>query len=206
MPQPDVAPTRARLGQHLRTMIDRFPEVLRAAQSGDTQAVAELWRAVNPGLLLFLTARNPDAAEDLASETWLAAAVGIADFAGDEPDFRAWIYTIARHKLIDRHRRALRSPVDVAPDEELGEQVADDDPMKEVLDALDTDAALRLIRKLAPDQAEVILLRVVAGLDMARVAEILGKRPGAIRVLQHRGLRRLAQLLESDRRDEDVTQ
>ena len=93
----------------------------------------------------------------------------------------------------------------MAPDEELGDQVADDDPMNEVLEALDTDAALRVIRKLAPDQAEVILLRVVAGLDMARVAQILGKRPGAIRVLQHRGLRRLAQLLDADRRDEDVT-
>jgi RNA polymerase sigma-70 factor (ECF subfamily) len=60
---------------------------------------------------------------------------------------------------------------------------------------LDTEAALALVATLPPDQAEVILLRVLAGLDVTQVASILGKRPGAVRVLQHRGLRRLAERL-----------
>ena len=48
---------------------------------------------------------------------------------------------------------------------------------------------------LPADQAEAIVLRVVAGLDVQRVADIMGKRPGTVRVLTHRGLRRLAQQL-----------
>ena len=52
-----------------------------------------------------------------------------------------------------------------------------------------------MLSLLVPDQAEVLLLRILAGLDVQRVAEIVGKRPGTVRVLQHRGLRRLAELL-----------
>ena len=58
-----------------------------------------------------------------------------------------------------------------------------------------------LVADLPPDQAEVVLLRVVAGLGVDEVAEIMGKRPGTVRVLQHRALRRLAQIHAT----EDVT-
>ena len=60
-----------------------------------------------------------------------------------------------------------------------------------------TEQAVALIGSLPVDQAEVLLLRVVADLDVATVAAILGKRPGAVRVLAHRGLRRLAERLDA---------
>ena len=52
-----------------------------------------------------------------------------------------------------------------------------------------------LVAQLAPLQAEVILLRVIAGLDVDSVARLVGRRPGAVRVAAHRGLRRLAEIL-----------
>lgn len=58
-----------------------------------------------------------------------------------------------------------------------------------------TDAALELIGSLPPDQAEVVLLSVVVGFDSASVAEVLGKRAGTVRVLSHRGLKRLSAML-----------
>ena len=80
------------------------------------------------------------------------------------------------------------------------------DPAAAVEEILETESALALIRRLRPDQGEVILLRVLAGLDVARVARIVGKRPGTVRVLQHRGLRRLAELLaEADPERRGVT-
>jgi RNA polymerase sigma-70 factor (ECF subfamily) len=45
---------------------------------------------------------------------------------------------------------------------------------------------------LTPDQADVVLLRVLVGLDVEQVANVLGKRPATVRVLQHKALRRLA--------------
>ena len=65
------------------------------------------------------------------------------------------------------------------------------DPQLVVTEAAGTDAALALIATLPPDQAEVVLLRVVAGLDVATVAGIVDKQPGNVRVLAHRGLQRL---------------
>ena len=58
------------------------------------------------------------------------------------------------------------------------------------------DWALHMIASLPKDQAEAVMLRVVAGLDVAQTAQVLGKRPGAVRVAAMRGLRRLAQHAE----------
>jgi DNA-directed RNA polymerase specialized sigma24 family protein len=62
------------------------------------------------------------------------------------------------------------------------------------------DAALARLAALPRDQAEVILLRVVVGLDADTVGDVLGKRPGTVRVLQHRGLERLAKAVGEERR------
>ena len=78
----------------------------------------------------------------------------------------------------------------------MAELPAPDDPVAAVLEAHSTRAALALLAELPPDQAEVVVLRVVGGLEVAEVARIVGKRPGAVRVLAHRGLRRLARRLE----------
>ena len=68
-----------------------------------------------------------------------------------------------------------------------------------------TRAALALVAELPPDQAEVVALRVLAGLEVAEVARIVGKRPGTVRVLAHRGLRRLAERMEAARLARGVT-
>ncbi len=172
-----------------------FPALLAAAQSGAEWALAALWRSLHGPLLRFLRGLAGGAADDVESETWLRVARDLGRFEGDGRDFRAWVFAVARHRLVDARRHASRRPAVATPVEALAGIPADDDPAALALEALDTDAALALVGALAPDQAEVILLRVVAGLDMARVATIVGKRPGTVRVLQHRGLRRLAQLL-----------
>jgi RNA polymerase sigma-70 factor (ECF subfamily) len=181
-------------------VIERFPEVLARAQAGDADALTVLYRALNPGLERYLESRAPGSAEDLAADTWIAAAGAIGRFRGDEADFRGWIYTIARNRAVDEHRRSRRrpetAPLDGSADDEEADVGVVVDPAEDAaLDALEAEAVLGLVRRLPPDQADVIMLRVVAGLDTDRVARVLGKRPGAVRVLQHRGLRNLERLL-----------
>jgi RNA polymerase sigma-70 factor (ECF subfamily) len=172
-----------------------FDQVLAAAQRGDEEAFRHLFRAVQPTLLGYLRGLVPDAAEDLAAETWLHVVRGLAGFTGDAAGFRGWVFTIAHHRWVD-HRRALgRRPRQVS-DSSLLEMAGPDRVDDAVEEILSTESALRLIGNLPPDQAEVILLRVVGGLDVARTAAVVGKSPGAVRVLAHRGLRRLAQLVE----------
>ena len=174
-----------------------FPAVLQAASRGDEEAFGRLWHDLQPRVLRYFMVAAPAAAEDLASETWLGVVRGLDRFRGNEPSFRAWVFTIARHELLDWRRRETRRGIeDLAPNG-VAEQLAPDDPEASALEHLSTRAALAQVAALPPDQAEAIVLRVVAGLGVDRVAAIMGKRPGTVRVLTHRGLRRLAERLGS---------
>jgi RNA polymerase sigma-70 factor, ECF subfamily len=175
-----------------------FQDVLAAAVRGDEQAFATLWRELQPPLVRYLQVLAADAAEDLASETWMRVLGGLGGFRGDERAFRAWLFTVARHRAIDRWRRSARRPAEPVPVDALADRPAPDDPAATALEAITSRAAVALIASLPGDQAEVVMLRVVAGLDVAEVARIVGKRPGTVRVLSHRGLRRLAERLGLD--------
>jgi RNA polymerase sigma-70 factor (ECF subfamily) len=172
-----------------------FPAVLAAAVGGDEQAFAELWDDLNPAVLRYLRVVAAEAAEDVASETWLEVVRGLDRFSGDEAGFRSWLFTIARHRAVDHHRRRAHRPSVPVPGEAFSAWPAADadDPANQAVEALTTREVLAVIAQLPPDQAEVVALRVIAGLDVERVSRIVGKRPGAVRVLAHRGLRRLAE-------------
>jgi RNA polymerase sigma-70 factor, ECF subfamily len=171
-----------------------FDTVLEQARDGDEQAFATLYRQVQPGLLRFLRGLAVGAAEDVAADAWVEVVRALDRFTGDEQHFIAWVFTIARRKAIDRARYEGRRPASHLADD--GSYTATLPDTAEIVEQADaTDAAIALVRTLPPDQAEVILLRVVAGLEIAHVAEILGKSNGAVRVLTHRGLKRLGATL-----------
>jgi RNA polymerase sigma-70 factor, ECF subfamily len=169
-----------------------FTGVLRAAAKGDEAAFARLWRDTHPPMLRYLRVLAGDAAEDVAGEVWLEVARGLARFRGGELEFRGWLLTLARRRVIDMRRHDARRPVRLTSDATELDRPGADDTAAAALDNLSTKAAVALIATLPREQAEVIVLRVIAGLDVAQVARIMGKRPGAVRVTAHRGLRALA--------------
>lgn len=170
---------------------DDFDGVLSRARSGDETAFLHLWDALHPRLLRYLRVLGCDEADDVASETWLQAVRDLSRFDGGADEFRCWLFTIGRHRAVDASRARIRSrsrlmTAAVAP-------VADPNPVEnEVLDGLSARQAVAMVAGLSPDQAEVVALRIIAGLDTAAVAGILGKSPGAVRIALHRGLRALS--------------
>jgi len=175
-----------------------FDGIFAAARLGEEWAVAAIWRDLHPRLLRYLRVTVPGGGvEDLASDVWLEVASGMGRFAGDRQAFLRWTFTICRRRVIDAGRREARRRTDpVAPEVlELHAPKVDG----ELEGRLALDAALAHLSRLPRDQAEVILLRVVVGLDADSVGEILGRRPGTVRVLQHRGLERLAAVLVDER-------
>ena len=169
-----------------------FPSVLAAAQVGAEWAVAALYRDLYPAVLTFMTARVGGEAEDLTSDVFVNVAQGLATFEGDERGLRSWVFTIAYRRVGDTWRRARRRRTEPTPLDEMARHFAVGDAEDEALEGLTTAEALDAIARLGSPQAEVVFLRVVADLSVEDVAAIVGKRPGAVRALQHRALIRLA--------------
>jgi len=174
---------------------DDFPDVVSAAQQGSEAAFSALWRDGNPDLLRYLRVAAPEAAEDVAAEVWVQVCRGLPAFRGEERAWRSWLFTIARRRAIDERRRRSRHPVAPLDDVPHAREPRAAAAEALALENLATAAVTEAVLALPPLQAEVILLRMLAGLDNEAVARIVGRSPGAVRVAAHRGLRRLAQTL-----------
>jgi RNA polymerase sigma-70 factor, ECF subfamily len=166
-------------------------EALARASAGDEAGFLQLWRTLQPPLLRFLRVIGCDDPEDVASETWLQVVRDLPRFSGGQEDFRRWLFTIGRHRAIDAARARSRRP---ATPVSTGLEVLADRQLVEdqVLDGMSVRRAVALLGTLSRDQAEVVALRVIAGLETPDVARILGKSAGAVRVALHRGLKTLA--------------
>ncbi|MFF8784147.1 RNA polymerase sigma factor [Streptomyces sp. NPDC015125] len=180
----------------------RLTVAVQAAQGGDEAAFRTVYRAVHPRLLGYVRTlvSEPDV-EDVTSEAWLQITRDLSRFSGDADRFRGWAARIARNRALDHIRMRGRRPAIGGDESELADTPGASDTADEALEALGTGRAMRLIAGLPQDQAEAVVLRVVVGLDAKNAAQVLGKRPGAVRTAAHRGLRRLAELIgdEPDR-------
>jgi RNA polymerase sigma-70 factor, ECF subfamily len=189
---------RAVLGTDTGPMIGSgFAVLLAQARDRDEEAFARVYRDAQPALLRYLRVVAAESAEDVAAETWLQVVAGLARFSGGELEFRAWLFTIARHRAVDAGRARERRPRTVPlADSGADERLTAPDTADVAQERAATRATLVLLSALPRDQAEIIMLRVVAGLDTNAVARIVGKRPGAVRVAAHRALRRLAEVVD----------
>jgi RNA polymerase sigma-70 factor (ECF subfamily) len=140
-----------------------------------------------------LRVHNGEGFEDIAAETWLQIVRDLPNFIGTADGFRGWLFTIARHRAIDASRARATRPVIALADVNAGGPAASAPSAENVaMERLSTDQALSMVATLPAEQAELVALRVIAGLDVSAVAEMVGKTPGAVRVSVHRGLRALS--------------
>lgn len=176
--------------------IPEFSEVLAAAQAGDQRAAEVLFTAHQPYLVRYLRSQERRVADDLAAEVWLAVARGLVDFRGDAGDFRAWLFSIARRRVADHRRRGVRRRTDPVDASSFSQAPAPEDLEATALDRVSAQAAVDLmVRHLTPDQAEVLIFRIVADLDAARTAQLMGRSESWVRTTQQRALQRLARRL-----------
>jgi len=177
-----------------------FAPLIGAARSGEEWALTVLYRRFQPTLLGYLRGQaGPSEAEDLASEVWIDVARALPRFEGSEAGFKSLVFTVAWRRLTDHRRRAGHRRTDPVPEERLADRAGRDDPEHSAVSAIaGQDAIARLRSLLSPEQAQVIMLRVLADLPVEEVAAIMGKRAGAIRSLQHRAILRLAEELSED--------
>ena len=177
-----------------------FQEVLAAARTGAPWAAEVLFRDLQPRVLRFLRSTEPRAADDLAGDVWLAMARGVATFEGDLGDFRAWVFSIARRRLADHRRTAARRATDPVDHAQFAHRTDGTDTAALAVGGMSGQAAVDLITASLPaEQAEVLVLRIVAELDVHHVAEVMGRSSNWVRVTQHRALRRLEERFAGNR-------
>ncbi|HVF08423.1 MAG TPA: sigma-70 family RNA polymerase sigma factor [Actinomycetota bacterium] len=167
---------------------EAFDRVLAAAAVGAEWAWRELYRqdfAHGPRLRPGPGAADPD---DAVGETFCKVVCGLASFSGDERAFRAWVLAIARHQLIDQARRGARHPEDFVEHERLASAGPTGDVEDDALASLSTERVRSTLEVLTPDQRDVMLLRVIGRLTIDEIADVLGRRPGAVKMLQARAI------------------
>lgn len=174
---------------------DSFDDVLEAARAGGEWAWEQLYNDLAPVVLGYLRKLRASDPEDLLGETFVHIVRRIDDFRGDESGFRSWVFVIAHHRFLDERRRASRHPETPAPAEALDTR-APQDVEHAVLDRLATDRIAAILDTLTADQRAVLMLRIVGGLTVEEVARAVGKRPGAVKALQRRGLAVVREFLQ----------
>ena len=176
---------------------EQLTGAIEAARAGAEWAWTVIYDELAPTVLGYLRSRGADEPEDLTGEVFLQAVRDLPRFEGSGSDLRAWIFTIAHHRFLDERRRATRRPVDPAPEEVLTERLP---PVigteAEAIRRVSEGHVAAVIERLVPAQRDVLLLRIIGGLTIDEIARAVGKRPGAVKALQRRGLAAIRRELE----------
>jgi RNA polymerase sigma factor (sigma-70 family) len=164
-----------------------FDIVLAAAKKSRAWASRELWSRYSGQVAGYARAKGSSEPDDLTSEVFLTIFSSLASFVGGEPDFRAYLFTIAHRRLVDElRRRSVRSgTIEWSPERDARSVAsAEDDAMRSLGD-LDTIA---MIEALPEAQREVLMLRIVGDLTIEQVAVVVARPVGAVKALQRRAL------------------
>ena len=180
--------------------IDRDAEnrLVAAAIKGDQQAFGQIYDTHMDDLFRFIYARVEDrqTAEDITSDVFLKAWENLDGYQIRGAPFRAWLYRIARNAVIDHYRtRKQEAPLEAV----INTHDEDSMPVAQKVSLyLESEEVLTAMHEITDDQRNVLILKFVQNLTTKEIAKILGKRQGAIRALQMRGLQSIAQVLEEN--------
>ena len=166
----------------------RFDQTLTAAKAGGEWAWRELYRGTAPALARYLRGRGVPDVEDVVGDTFVRVVRHVDGFVGDEGAFRTWVFTIARHLVVDSARRRQRRPSDATPDVTLRALGPVGNAEDEAMAVMGTAGVHAALEALTADQRDVVLLRVLGDLSIAEVAQVLGRREGSVKMLQSRAM------------------
>jgi RNA polymerase sigma-70 factor (ECF subfamily) len=162
------------------------------ASKGDPIALGQIYDAYAQRVFRYLFRRLGSAslAEDLTADVFLrmVEASGTPRFC--QGSLAPWLYRLAHNRLVDHFRQHDELPL---PEEfDLPDEKRDDLQVHR--------QELRLaLRKLTPDQQQVVALKFLEGLSNSEIAAAMDKPEGAVKSIQHRALAALRRLLEADR-------
>jgi RNA polymerase sigma-70 factor (ECF subfamily) len=161
--------------------------LVTAARAGQAWAFAEIWQRFSPVVAGYLRGRGAAEPDDLTSDVFVAVFERVSGFHGDDEALRAFVFTVAHHRLVDdiRRQRRRQPALEYQPDTDQRAVPSAED---EALAAVRADGVRRMLEQLPDDQRDVLLLRIIGDLSLEQTAAVLGKSTGAVKSLQHRAL------------------
>ncbi|HVU91150.1 MAG TPA: sigma-70 family RNA polymerase sigma factor [Jatrophihabitans sp.] len=182
------------------THVETWRLVARA-QEGDGEAFGQLYDRYADTVYRFIYFRVNDRglAEDFTSETFLRALRRIGSISYQGRDIGAWFVTIARNIVLD-HLKSARHRLETTTADTIEGREHAQSTEAAVLDTLQSERLMQAVSQLGDEQRECVMLRFVHGMSVSETAQIMGKNDGAIKALQHRAVRKLADLVGSELR------
>lgn len=173
---------------------DEEARIVEAARS-DPQAFGELYDRYHPRVYRYIYHRvgHPADAEDITALVFMKALESLHGYQPRRAGFAPWLFRITRNAVVDHYRR--RRPQ--ATLEALEREAGSEDPVTDVLDGERREELHSLVSYLSDEQREVVLMRYSSDLSFTEIASILNKNEPAIRMLLHRGLRKLKMVLDN---------
>lgn len=188
-------------------MLDDEKNIIQAAKKGDAQAFGSLYEHYSKAIYRFIVVKvsSRHEAEDLLHDVFLSAWEKLPSFKLKGFPFSSWLYRIARNRVID-HYRVKKSHVNI--DDMVGHLEEEflrvgAIQRQELNLKLDLERVLTALEELTEDQREVIEMRFFQDLAPKEIAQILKKKEGTVRILQHRGTQKLKQILDNKEDKED---
>ena len=171
--------------------------LIKRAKSGDNAAFDEIYESHYQRIYTYVYYRVNDVsvAEDFTSEVFVRLVQKISSYEDRGKPLIAWLYTIAGNLIRDNYGREKDIQWLSLDDRALP---SNDDPARMTQQKMTSELLARLVQNLTEEQTQLILLKFVDGLNNGEIAEIMGKREGSIKSMQHRALRSIQKLLEQE--------
>ncbi|MDP3993804.1 MAG: sigma-70 family RNA polymerase sigma factor [Candidatus Doudnabacteria bacterium] len=176
-------------------------ELVSKAAKGDSVAFGQIYELYFEKVYRFIYYRtnHRQTAEDLVADTFVRVWNKISAIE-DSASFNGWIYQIARNLLIDYYR-SRKIDVDISTLENVLEY--EDNIVDRANLSFQQKKFFAVLGELTSDEQLVIKLKFFDEFDNREIGEMLGKTEGAIRVIQHRAISELKELLNEDNEDEE---
>lgn len=163
---------------------------LALLRAGNNQAWADLYDFIAGDLRAFIHRLGARDIDDVLGETMLQLFRDISKYQGNAESLRAWVYQVARNRVIDAGRKKSRRPVETSLPEDLSQVFATTSS-----ESIDLSSLATAFSELTTEQREVLWLRYVADFSVSETASIAGRTPEAVTAMSHRALVRLRNLL-----------
>ncbi|MFA6365430.1 MAG: sigma-70 family RNA polymerase sigma factor [Candidatus Paceibacterota bacterium] len=172
--------------------------LIQKAKQGDDISFGKLYDTYLPSIyrFVFLKIGRKEDAEDITQKVFVSAWQSLKGFEFKGFPFSSWLYRIASNAVIDYYRTWKGNiSIDLVPEEYFSESMNEEGRIDDNFDIARVRTA---IAKLEPDQQNVVIMKFVSDLSNKEIAESLGKTEGAIRVIQHRALKQLKTLIDTN--------